>query len=163
MVSGSASVAETARSNSSALAGGGGRAGAGCSRSFPPTMLILGAVIDQEEQASGGEALDEAVEQGLGLGIGPVEILADEEQGLNLAFAQQESLEAVEGALAASGSVERARRGGPPGGRRAATGAPESVSWRARRGSARARSPSPGSVRVVIVVFDRGNSASAGR
>jgi hypothetical protein len=53
-----------------------------------------------------GETLDQPVEQRLGLGIDPVQVFKDQEQGLHLAFAQQHPLEPVERALAALRRVE---------------------------------------------------------
>ena len=43
----------------------------------PPRVLILGAVTRQEEDPGRGQSLDESVEQGLGLGIHPVEIVKE--------------------------------------------------------------------------------------
>ena len=71
-------------------------------------MLVLGAVVDQEQAAGRGQALDQAVEQGLGLGIDPVQILEDQQQRLHLALAQQHALERLEGALAPLRGIERA-------------------------------------------------------
>ena len=73
-----------------------------------PAVLVLGAVVDQQQQAGRRQALDEAVEQGLGLGIDPVQILEDQQQRLHLALAQQHALERLEGALAALWGLERA-------------------------------------------------------
>ena len=75
-----------------------------------PAVLILGPVVDEQQELGGGETLDQAVEQGLGLGVDPVQILADQEQGLHLAFAQQHALERREGALAALGWIKLAER-----------------------------------------------------
>jgi hypothetical protein len=73
-----------------------------------PAVLVLGAVVDQQQEASCRQAVDEAVEQGLGLGIDPVQILEDQQQWLHLALAQQHALECLQGALAALGGLERA-------------------------------------------------------
>ena len=73
-----------------------------------PAVLVLGAVVDQQQQAGRWQALDEAVEQGLGLGIDPVQILEDQQQRLHLALAQQHALERLERALAALWGLERA-------------------------------------------------------
>ena len=73
-------------------------------------MLVLGTIIHQEEETGGRDALDQAVEQGLGFRIHPVQILTDQQQRLHLAFAQQEALEGVERALAALRGVERQER-----------------------------------------------------
>jgi hypothetical protein len=42
-----------------------------------PAVLVLRAVAHQEEHLGGRKALDQAVQQGLGLGIAPVEIFKD--------------------------------------------------------------------------------------
>ena len=54
-----------------------------------PGVLILRPVVDQEQEPGGRQALDQAVEQGLGFGIDPVQILKHQQQRLHLAFAQQ--------------------------------------------------------------------------
>ena len=46
-------------------------------------MLVLGAIVDQSSMGC-GEALNQAVQEGLGLGIDPVQVLEDQEQGLDL-------------------------------------------------------------------------------
>ena len=57
-----------------------------------PGVLVLGPVVDEEQDAGGRQALDEAVEQRLGLGVDPVEILEEEEQRLDLALPEQQPL-----------------------------------------------------------------------
>jgi hypothetical protein len=52
-----------------------------------PGVLVLGAVVDEEHEARGGQALDEAVEQALGLAIDPVQVLEDHRQRLDFALA----------------------------------------------------------------------------
>ena len=79
-------------------------------------MLVLGAVVDQEQEPGRRQALDQAVEQRLRLGVDPVQVLEDQQQRLHLALAQQQALERVEGALAALRRVERAGRGCRPAG-----------------------------------------------
>ena len=69
-------------------------------------MLVLGTIIDQQQEAGGRQALDQAAQQSLGLGINPVEILKDQQQWLYLALTQQHALERVERALAALGWIE---------------------------------------------------------
>jgi hypothetical protein len=51
-----------------------------------PAVLILGAIIDQEEEPGGRQALNQAVQEGLRLGIDPVQVLEDDEQRLHLAL-----------------------------------------------------------------------------
>ena len=71
-----------------------------------PAVLVLRPVVDQKQEACGPQALHEAVEQGLGLAVDPVQVLEDHEQRLRLALAQQQALNAVERALAALGRVQ---------------------------------------------------------
>ena len=75
-----------------------------------PVVSILRAIGDEQEEVGGREALDQGVEHRLGLGIDPVQVLDDEQQGLHLAFPQQDALERVQGALAALGGLERLPR-----------------------------------------------------
>ena len=70
-------------------------------------MLVLGPVVDQQEDPGCGQALDQAVEQGLRLGIDPVQVLEDHEERLPLALPEQEVLDGIEGALPALGGIER--------------------------------------------------------
>ena len=63
-----------------------------------PAVLVLRAVVDQQQHAHRGQALDQAIQQGLGLGIDPVQIFKDEQQRL-LRLAQQQMLEGVERTL----------------------------------------------------------------
>jgi hypothetical protein len=70
-------------------------------------MLVLRPVVDQQQELGRRYALDQAVEEGLGLGIDPVQILTDQQQRLHLAFAHEEALEPVERALAPLRWIER--------------------------------------------------------
>ena len=74
-------------------------------------MLVLGPVVDEEQEAGRGQALDEAVEQRLGLGVDPVEVLEDHEQRLDLALPEQQPLDRLERALPALRRVEGVPRG----------------------------------------------------
>ena len=74
----------------------------------PPAVLVLGSVVDQQQEAGCWQAVDEAVEQGLGLGIDPVQVFEDQQQRLHLALAQQHALERLQGTLAALWGLERA-------------------------------------------------------
>src|SRR5262249_61187189 len=71
-----------------------------------PAVLVLRAVVDQQQEPGRGPALHQAVEQGLGLGIDPVQVFEDQQQRLLLAFAHEEALEAIERALAALRWIE---------------------------------------------------------
>ena len=94
-----------------------------------PAVLVLRAIVDQEQEPGRGQALDQAVEQGLRLGIDPVQILKDQQQGLHLAFAQQQALERVERALAALRRIERAETGCPSGRASSSASSAGRVSW----------------------------------
>jgi hypothetical protein len=48
-----------------------------------PGVLVLGPVVDEEQEAGRREALDQAIEERLGLGVDPVEVLEDHEQRLD--------------------------------------------------------------------------------
>ena len=74
-----------------------------------PAVLVLRAVVDQEQQAGRGQALDQAVEQGLRLGVDPVQVFEDQQQRLHLAFAQQHALEGRR-ACAGAAAVDRAAK-----------------------------------------------------
>ena len=71
-----------------------------------PGVLVLGAVVDEEQEARRGQALDEAIEQGLGLAVDPVQVLEDHHQRLDLALAQQQALDRVERLLAPLERIE---------------------------------------------------------
>ena len=73
----------------------------------PPAMLVLRPVVDQEKKSCGRQALDQAVQERLRFGVDPVEIFEDHEQGLQLALAEQETLDGVEGSLATLRRIER--------------------------------------------------------
>ena len=76
-------------------------------RTAPPGMLILRPVVHEQQESGGREALDQLIEQGLGLGVDPVEVLDDDQQRLDLAFPEQEPLHRVQRASAALGRIER--------------------------------------------------------
>ena len=74
-------------------------------------MLVLGPVVDEEQDAGSGQAVHEAVEQCLGLGVDPVEILEEEKQRLDLALPEEQPFDRVQGPLPALGRVEGLPRG----------------------------------------------------
>ena len=53
-----------------------------------PAVLVLGAVVDQQEQAGGWQALHQAIEERLGLRIDPVQVLEHQQERLFLTLAQ---------------------------------------------------------------------------
>jgi hypothetical protein len=73
-------------------------------------VLVLGAIVDQQQEPGGRDTLDQAVEQGLGLSIDPVQIFEHQQQRLHLTFAQQHALQAVERAPAPLRRIEREKR-----------------------------------------------------
>jgi hypothetical protein len=62
-------------------------------------MSVLGAIVHEKKHSGGGHALDQTVQEGLRLAIDPVKVLEDDEQRLDLALAQEETLDRLEGAL----------------------------------------------------------------
>ena len=83
-----------------------GRAGAGRNRSCSPSYAGTPAVVDEQEQPSGWETLNQAVEEGLGLRIDPMQVLEHQDERLHLALAQQQTLHRVQDVLTALESVE---------------------------------------------------------
>jgi hypothetical protein len=71
-----------------------------------PWVLILRPVVNEEQQPSGRQALDEPIGQRLGLSVGPVEVLEDDQQRLPLALPKQQPLHRVQDASAALGRIE---------------------------------------------------------
>jgi hypothetical protein len=94
-----------------------------------PRVAVLGAVVDEEQEARRRQGLDETVEQALGLAVDPVQVLEDHNQGLDLALPQQQTLDRVKGLLAPlvwiesmpgrllHGHIEEGEEGGHSGGR----------------------------------------------
>jgi hypothetical protein len=72
-----------------------------------PGVLVLRAIIDQEEQTRRRQTLYQTFEQGLRLGIDPVQVFKDHEHRLHLALTQEHAFERYQRALAALGRVER--------------------------------------------------------
>jgi hypothetical protein len=84
-------------------------------RLVPPAVLVLGAVVDEQADPGGREALDQTVEDCLRLGIDPVEVLADQQQRLHLALPQEQALDGLQGALAALGGSRACHNGSSAG------------------------------------------------
>src|SRR5262249_1648077 len=76
-----------------------------------PGMPVLGAVVDEEKHARGRHALDKGVQEGLSLSVDPVSILEEDQKGLDLAFANQQALDRIEGLLSPLGWTESIPRG----------------------------------------------------
>src|SRR4029453_11936638 len=76
-----------------------------------PDVLVFGPVVHEQQQARRAEAVDQAVEERLGLAVDPVEILEDQEEGLLAGFPEQQPPYGVERALAALARVKGLPRG----------------------------------------------------
>ena len=71
-----------------------------------PAMVIVGTVVDEEHEAGRGQAVDQVVQERLGLGVDPVQVLHDQEQRLHLARPQQQARAGLQGTLAALRRLE---------------------------------------------------------
>src|SRR5215831_19245165 len=71
-----------------------------------PGVAVLRAVVGEEQEARRWQALDETVEEALGLAVNPVQVLEDHNQGLDLALAQQQTLDRVQRLLAPLARIE---------------------------------------------------------
>jgi hypothetical protein len=69
-------------------------------------VLVLGPIVHEEQQAGGPQALHQTIQQGLGSAVDPVQVLEDHHQRLHLTLPQEQTLDGVEGELAALGRVE---------------------------------------------------------
>ena len=78
----------------------------GVARFTAPAVLILRAVVDQEEDPSGREALHQHIEDGLRLTVDPVQVFEDHQQRLHLALTQQDTLERLQGRASPLEGVE---------------------------------------------------------
>jgi hypothetical protein len=76
-----------------------------------PPVAILRAVVDEQEDATGGHALHQADEQRLGLAVDLVQVLEDQGERLPLAFAHEQRLEPIQSPPAPLGRIERLPRG----------------------------------------------------
>ena len=75
-----------------------------------PAVLVFGTVIDQEQEPRRRQALDQRIEQGLRLSIDPVQVFADQQQRLHLAFAHEHALERLQGTPAPLWRLEGEKR-----------------------------------------------------
>ena len=94
-----------------ALRGQGIEAEQGVVRLAHPGVPVFGPVRDEEEQRRRARAINEPVQARLGFRVDPVEILENDQKGLDLRLAQQEARDRVERPLAALRRVETL----PPG------------------------------------------------
>src|SRR5882724_9072630 len=78
----------------------------GVVRLVAPPMLVLRAVVDEEQKTSTRQPLHEAIQHGLALGVDPVEILDHDHERLHAALSEQEMPHAVERLLPAFRGVQ---------------------------------------------------------
>ena len=71
-----------------------------------PRVLILRPVVHEEQEPRRRQALGERVEQRLGLGVDPVEVLEDHQQRLDLTLAYQQLLQRLERSLATLSGIQ---------------------------------------------------------
>src|SRR5262245_37547240 len=72
----------------------------------PPPVLVLGSVVGEEQDTGRRQTVHEAVEQRLGLGVDPVKVLEDQQQGLDLALPEEQALDRVQSLPAALRGIE---------------------------------------------------------
>src|SRR5262249_59931725 len=89
-----------------ALAGERVEAELSVERASGPGVLIAIAVADDEEDSRGRQAIDEGVEERLGLGIDPVKVLAHQQERARLTLAQQKPAYGIERRAAALRRIE---------------------------------------------------------
>jgi hypothetical protein len=70
-------------------------------------MLELGTVGEEEQEAGRRQAVDESVQKCLRLAVDPVEVLDDQEEGLDAALPEPQVLEGGQRALPALRRIER--------------------------------------------------------
>ena len=76
-----------------------------------PAVLVLGTVVDQQQEPGSGQTLDQAVEQRLGLGVDPVQVLEQHQKRLHLALPEQQTLHAIQRPLPPLRGIEPLPRG----------------------------------------------------
>ena len=101
-------------------------------------MLVLGAVGDEKQEASGGKRVHEAVEPRLGLRVDPVQVLENEQQRLDLTLAEDQAPGGVERVLPALAGSSPSHRGFSTGAPRRAVSAGAAGQDLAERGEPRA-------------------------
>ena len=69
-------------------------------------MVILRTVADKQEHPCQRQPFNQMIKTGLGLAVDPVQVLDHQDQGLDLARAQQQLLDGVDEALPALQRVE---------------------------------------------------------
>src|SRR3989442_2232067 len=70
-------------------------------------VLVLGTVGKKQENAGGREALDQSVQERLGFGVDPLQVLKEEQEWPDLALLQHEPLAGLERPLTPLGRIER--------------------------------------------------------
>src|SRR5262249_11146951 len=71
-----------------------------------PAVRVLRAIVDEQQDSRFREAVNQAVEQGLGLSVDPVQVFKHQQQRLDLTLAQQQPLAGLERLATALGRIE---------------------------------------------------------
>jgi hypothetical protein len=82
----------------------------GIVRFTAPAVLILRAVVNQQQHPGGRQALHQHIEDGLRLAVDPVQVFKDQEQRLHLAFTQEETLQRLQRATSSLQGVQGLER-----------------------------------------------------
>jgi hypothetical protein len=72
-----------------------------------PGVGVLRTVVHQQQDAGGRQRLHQPIQQRLGLGVDPVQILEHQQQRLLPALAQQQPADRLQGGTTPTGRVER--------------------------------------------------------
>jgi hypothetical protein len=72
----------------------------------PPAVPVLGPVVDEQEHLGGGQTLDEGIEEDLGFGVDPMQVLNEQHERLDLALPEQQVLDGVQCPLPALPGIE---------------------------------------------------------
>src|SRR5262249_4999642 len=72
-----------------------------------PAVLIFRTIADEDEELRRWETHDQSIEERLRLGVDPLKILDDQQDGARVARPEQEAFESVQRSLATLGRIER--------------------------------------------------------
>jgi hypothetical protein len=75
-----------------------------------PPVLVVGPIVDEQQEARAPHPLEERVEQGLCFGIDPLEVFEQQHEGLALALSHDQAHQRFEHVLAPLVGIERAER-----------------------------------------------------
>ena len=69
--------------------------------------MVVGPVVDEEQDRGGGQAGDQTIEKALSLGIDPVKVLHRDDKRLHPTLPQEEALHGGQRAMTALRRIER--------------------------------------------------------